>query len=221
MYKIAKLIFYGERVFLEASAIISMVILIAVPVLILAGFIFYFYRKEHPKAAKARGRQNNQSAVVNPARSFARSNSFRFIAPAKIKGNAAEINLDAVIVGYFGVLGVISLGYNGAVYGSDNDDDWLQVGEDETREYFESPVLEASAGVRAIRDALFAAKLKKVPVEVVYVFADPKVQLAVPRSLNVLKVKNFKALLKKDKYLEDTGLDLDAVENALRNAIIE
>lgn len=188
-----------------------------------AVLLYVFYRRQNPakEKGKAHGREFNREKVVNTTRHFASQNSFRFIAPAKLARNGAVAGLDALVVGYFGVLGVISLGYSGEIYGDAADETWLQVAADGTRTRFENPVNEAAAAVRVIRDALFGQKMKKVPVEVVYVFATPDAQLAMPRSLSPLRAKAYKAMLKKDKYLEDCGLDLDTVETALKSALVE
>lgn len=192
-------------------------------VLVFVLLMVVVYRRANPKKGKgkSRGRDFNREKVVRAARRFASQNSFRFIAPARMAKNGAVADLDAIVVGYFGVLGVISLGYSGEIYGDPNEDTWLQVAPDGTRTRFENPVDEAAAAVRVVRDALFGQKMKKVPVEVVYVFATPDAQLAVPRSMAPMRLKQYKDLLKKDKYLEDCGLDLDAVEAALKDALEE
>lgn len=192
-------------------------------VLVFILLMVFVYRRSNPKKGKGKnhGRAFNSEKVVAAARRFAGQNSFRFIAPARLGKDGAVADLDAVVVGYFGVLGVISLGYSGEIYGEAGEDTWLQVAPDGTRTRFENPVNAAAAAVRVVRDALFGQKMKKVPVEVVYVFATPDAQLAVPRSMAPMRLKQFKELLKKEKYLEDCGLDLDTVEGALRGALEE
>ena len=192
-------------------------------VLVFVLLMVVVYRGRNPKKGKGKnhGREFNREKVVAAARRFAGQNSFRFIAPARLAKDGAVANLDAIVVGYFGVLGVICLGYSGEIYGDPGEATWLQVAPDGTRTRFENPASEAAAAVRVVRDALFGQKMKKVPVEVVHVFATPDAQLAVPRSMAPMRLKQFKDLLKKDKYLEDCGLDLDTVETALRSALEE
>lgn len=180
---------------------------------------FFYYRKNNPKKGKQRGRDNQAGRAVSALRSFARSNDSHIIAPAHLVKGERKANLDAVVVGYFGVLGVKALGYNGEIYGSSGDASWLQVSDDGTRTQFPNPILEASGDVRVLRDALFGSKLKQIPVEVVCVFTAKDAQLALPRNTGHLTMKDFKALLRKDKYREDAGHNLDAVEKALRAAL--
>lgn len=201
------------------SEVWVMVLWSALGIALIVGVVYLIYRKDHPPVRKTKGRESTTQSAVQALRSFARSNSFRFIAPARLVRGENTAKLDAVMVGYFGVLGLKALGYNGEIYGEAGDENWLQVGEDGQRNYFANPITEAAADVRVVRDALFTKKLKKVPVEVVCVFTNPKAQIALPRSTGHLNLKEFKALLRKDKYLEDTGLDLDAVEGALKDSL--
>lgn len=187
---------------------------------VVTAVIYFLYRRRNPEKylKGAAGRQTDDNKAVAAMRGFARSNSFKFIAPLQLQRGDEHAGLNAVVVGYFGVLGIIALGYNGEVYGSADDDTWLQVAPDGERRHFPNPGNEASSAVRAIRSVLFENKLKKVPVEVVYVFTNSKVQLGLPRSTGHLRMKEFKALLKKDKYMEDAGFELEAVEKALSAA---
>ncbi len=198
--------------------IVAIIILLVAIVVLLAFVGIYFYRKHHIPMVRQKDKNNKAGRAVAALQSFARGNRFRFIAPAHLVRGDKEARLDAIVVGYFGILGLVALGYNGEIYGEAGDAQWLQV-TDDGRRYFDNPVVEAAAAVRVIRDALFEKKLRKIPVEVVAVFTDPKVQLALPRSTGHLTVKDLKRQLRKEKYLDDTRLDLDEVENALRAAL--
>lgn len=157
--------------------------------------------------------------AVAAARRFARSNGFVCLAPAKLTGKGRAARLDAVVIGYFGVLGVKAYGFNGEIYGAPGEEEWLQVSPGGERRKFANPVNEANADVRVLRDVLFTARLKNVPVEVLCVFTDPKAQMAVSRGAGVFTLKAFKAQLEKDKYLEDKGFEPDKVRAALEAAM--
>lgn len=197
-------------------------VLLAVLFIVITGAIFYLiYRFRNPRAKKAQGRSNNAGKAVGLARRFARANDFKLIAPATLARKGMTAQLDAIVVGYFGVLGVKALGYSGAVYGSAEDDTWVQVAEDGQRNSFKNPITEAAGDVRVIRDALFSTKQKMVPVEVVCVFTEPSADIAVPRRTGHYTLKTFKELLGKEKYREDKGIDLDLVEKALQDSVVE
>ncbi len=198
--------------------IVAIIILLASVVVVLVFVGIYFYRKNHVPKVRQKGKNNKAGRAVAAMQSFARGNRFRLIAPAHLVRGDKEARLDALVVGYFGILGLVAVGYNGEIYGEANDAQWVQV-TDDGRRYFDNPVLEAAADVRVIRDALFEKKLRKIPVEVLAVFTDKNAQLALPRSTGHLTVKDLKKQLRKEKYLEDTKLDLDEVEKTLRAAL--
>lgn len=179
------------------------------------------YRKNNPKAKKAKGAASGIGGVVGVAKRFARSNGFKVIAPATLQRSGKTAQLDALVIGYFGVLGVKAYGYNGEIYGNATEENWLQVAGNGKRTPFKNPLQQAAADVRVIRDALFESKMKTIPVEVVCVFADPKAQIAVPGGAGYYTAKTFKQLLGKEKYLADKGLDLEKAEQALRAALAE
>lgn len=183
--------------------------------------VYLLVRKVFRRKPATRGAAAGAEKAAAAARNFARSNGFRFIAPAHLSAKGATADLDAIVVGYFGVLGLRAYGYNGEVYGSAGEKEWLQVSPREERTTFENPLTQASADVRVIRDVLFGQKLKQIPVEVLCVFTDAKVQLALPKDAGHYTLQSLKSQLSKEKYLEDKGFELEAVEKALRIAAKE
>lgn len=67
-----------------------------------------------------------------------------------------------------------------------------------------------------MRDALFSAKLKNVPVEAAVVFTNRSAQLALPRSTGHYTVKEFRTLLDKSKYTQDKRVDIQKTAGAVR-----
>lgn len=193
---------------------------VVVGIWVLAILAYLLYRRFKKNQGKGRGRDADAGKAASAMRGFAHSNDFRFISPATLSSGGKTASLDAIVVGYFGVLGLISLGYNGNVFGAPDEDEWLQVTKEEQRNYFPNPLDEASAAVRVIRDALSGPKTRRVPVEVACVFTSDKVELALPRSSTHYTMATFKKQLKREKYQEDCGLNLDEVEKAIRAALV-
>lgn len=182
---------------------------------LLVFLLWFIYRQRRPKTSAPTGKEYNVRAAVNAAKRFADSSGYQCIAPYSTTRDGKTATLDAVVVGYFGVLGVKALGYNGEVYGGADEERWLRVSDKGDRTYFANPMREAAADVRVLRDALFAEKLKQVPVEVVCVFTAKNAQLALPRTTGHFTLKEFKALLRKEKYQEDKGTDIEKAKAAL------
>lgn len=153
-------------------------------------------------------------AVVRAVRRFAAAEGYAAIAPVQVQGSKDAADLDVVLVGWFGVLGVKCLGYGGEVYGSADEPQWTQV-LPQGRRTFENPMTRAGKSARALRDALFAAKLKNVPVETVVVFTNPAASLNLPRSTGHYTEKTFLAFLKGGHFLEDKKVEVEPVAAAL------
>ncbi len=189
-------------------------ILILGSVAVLAiGFVIVliYYKHKHPTAKDNKGRNQGTQKAVRILKSFARANGYRFLAPVP---GAPHAQVDAVAVGVFGVIGVKAYGYNGEIYGTEQDKEWLRVGHQDTRERFPNPILEANQDVQALRSVLQKTKARNVPIEVAVVFTNRKAQLAVGRGSEVLKNKEWKALLRRDKYQQEKGVDMDKVYEA-------
>ena len=200
-----------------SESAMTTVIWIAVVVVVAGGYFLYQYLKK--RKSPAAGRDKGAGKAVSVMHAFARANGFRFFGPGtyqSAKGGTGR--LDAVVAGYFGILGVKALGYNGEIYGAAGEEEWLQVAPDGARQKFANPVSEASADMRVLRDVLFAAKMRQVPVEIVCVFTSKKAQLALPKNTGHYTMKEFKSLLQKDKYLADKGIDLDKLAGVLQTA---
>lgn len=202
----------------EWTIFITTTVIIVASIAIIAWF---YNKKDDKKGKKCKGRNDKSGKAVAAAKTFSRSNSFKCISPAQLVRGDKIANLDAIIVGYFGILAVKEYGYNGEIYGAANDEKWLQIAENGQRNYFANPIIEASADVRVIRDALFEIKLRQIPVEVVCVFSDTKAQLALGKKTEYYTLKSFKNLIQKEKYMVDKGFDLEQVETVLRKSCNE
>lgn len=152
-------------------------------------------------------------AVVRQLRRYAALHEYKVVAPVALTGVHGTTDLDAVLVGWFGVLGVKCLGYGGEVYGSPDEAEWVQT-VNGTRRKFKNPIARAKQSGLVLRDALFAAGLKSVPVETVVVFTGKRVQLALPRSTGHYTEKSFSAYLKSSRFEEDKKIQVEPVAAA-------
>ena len=174
-------------------------------------------RKDKAKRAKDLGAKS-AAAPLKAAKRFAVLHQYEVVSPGNVVSGDKESGVDFILVGCFGVLCVKCLGMAGTVYGAANESEWSRM-DASGRTAFPNPLDEASAATRVVRDVLFAAKRKNVPVETVCVFTNPKVELALPRGTGHYTLKEFKNLLQKDKYLYDKGVDEKAVAQLLREAV--
>lgn len=155
--------------------------------------------------------------ILGAARRFAALHQYEVIEASRIEANGKSADIDFAVVGCFGVLCVKCVGLCGTIYGGADEDEWARVKND-ARETFANPIRECAAVTRVVRDVLFAAKRKNVPVETVCVFTNPKAELVLPRGTGHLTAQEFRSMLGRGKYLYDKGVDEKAVAELLRAA---
>lgn len=211
---------------MQPSDIIFIIAMVAVGLLAFAVsmYMVHLMRGKQEKSAPARAGQapaalpddehKGADGVVRALRRYAAVQDYTVIAPVDLTGTKDAADLDAVLVGWFGVLGVKCLGYGGTVYGSPDEAQWVQV-LNGARRSFENPMQKAQKSARAVRDVLFSAKLKSVPVETVVVFTNKGAQLNLPRSTGHYTEKTFAAYLKSDRFSEDKHIEVEPVAAAL------
>lgn len=191
---------------------------VIIPLVLIAVLITVFIvtqdddkKKKGPRHART---DKNVGAAAGALKAWAVRSRCRVLGPVTLSKNGRTAHLDAVLVGWFGVLGLKSFGYNGQVYGNAGDAQWLWVSAGK-RENFANPIDECALAARLMREALMGAGVRSPLCEATYVFTDPKVELCIPRSVGAMKLREFKSYLRKDKFAEDKGYDLDVLCRAL------
>lgn len=168
--------------------------------------------KRGPRRAKANVKTD---AAVTLMKRFALRNDGKVLGPMTLRRGEQEVRLDSVVVGWFGVLGVKALGYNGKIYGNPQDKDWLWTSVDR-REAFANPINECALAARVMREALMNAGIRSPETEAVFVFTDDKAELNIPRSVAPMHLKDLRAYLRKDKFRADKGFDVEKMVAALQ-----
>lgn len=194
----------------------SSIILTVLAVIALVFLYVFTFKKEllHGKPKDLQGPAAARKPLA-AAKRMAAVNQYEVITPAVLEKNGTSTDLDFILVGIFGLLCVKCVGLGGEIYGSAGDAMWLQVC-GEKRQSFENPLRRAERDTRLVRDVLFSAKMKNVPVEAAVVFTNKNAQLALPRSTGHYKVKDFRALLDKSKFTQDKHIDIAKVVAALQ-----
>lgn len=158
-------------------------------------------------------------ALCAMCKRFAVMQGYKSIGPCTFVKGDKTASADMIIVGYFGVFAVKSIGIGGEIYGEANSAQWLHVATDGTRQSFDNPLTECALCARLIREALFVEKINNINVECIAVFINKKASIAVPKSCDAMPIKAFKKLLEKSKYLEDKGIDVEKATAAILNAV--
>lgn len=201
----------------------NLVFALIVIVVAIAAFAFFSGNRddglEKPRKAKNLNDSKKNAEALGVTKRFAALHQYQVIVPAQIAKDGKFADLDFILVGWFGLLCVKCIGLGGQIYGSLEDEMWLQLDGDK-RVSFANPMRAAEADTRLVRDTLFAAKLRNIPVETVCVFTNKKATLLLPRTTGHYTLKEFKALLNKSKYDQDKGVDIPKTVEAVKKWVV-
>ena len=122
---------------IQIAAVLVVVVIFGVAVYLLSP------ARKTEKAAKAGpipdDEHENAEAVLRQLRRYAATNEFRVVEPVQIGNDKISADLDALLVGWFGVLGVKCLGYGGTIYGQASDSEWVQEMNGQRRVFAQPP----------------------------------------------------------------------------------
>ena len=209
-----------------AEALQTILTVVALLILLVGTIVLTIYtmRKLNGKDMKKEIKQGSplpddehkgREAVVRQLVRYAAANEYKVVEPIALTGTHGTTDLDAVLVGWFGILGVKCLGYGGDVYGSRDEADWVQ-SYGGSRRSFQNPLTRAEASGRVIRDVLFEAGMKNIPVETAVIFTGKNTQLMLPRSTGHYTLQSFAAYLKSGHFTEDKNVQVEPVAQLLR-----
>lgn len=189
------------------------IVILVVVVAALAFAVYSFFRggdKEEKRSRKSKdlSAQRSAASARRVAESWTHARGGKVYGPVNIEINGRSMQADFMVVGFYGITAVRCVGYGGEIYGTKDEAEWLHIVKGE-REHVPNPMLGLTEGARVIRDTLFAAKQKNVPVEMVTVFTNDKLKIAVPPSVGFYTVKSWKKNMQRDKYTQDKKVDVD------------
>ncbi len=196
------------------TQLFSILLLLVIAVL---GFSLYIFmqRRKNPSARHNKPRTYASAKAVRILRRFSTSNGYHFLADVQLENGT---QLSGLCIGEFGLLGIKTYGYNGHIYGNIADKNWLRVGYEDTREYFPNPIPEANQDIQSLRKMLQKTKAYNSPIEIVAVFTNASAEMAVEKKSGILQTKDLKALLNRDKYQKQNGVDQDLVISILQGS---
>lgn|GEM_PF-2651372 len=194
----------------------TIIFIVAALVIVIGYFSIKRYREV--VLPKKRLENNNYDRSIKSVKriveAYVRRNDGRLIYAIEIGSNRTKGSADIILIGYFGVLVLVTCDLAGEIYANEKDAKLTQIVGDQRRSH-ENPILKVNTATKAVAELLREKRVYKVPVEGRVVFTGKKANINVPRSLNVSTLKELTALLKTNKYLDDKKVDVDKATNAL------
>lgn len=145
-------------------------------------------------------------------RRFGLIRGFKVLTNIKVGG----VVIENMLIGYFGILIVRTLGAKAEFYGTLDGDSWSLVigGKKET---VDNPVKQLQAEAAALRGFFSGKKVYNIPVEtVVYLPSkSSKFALYITNNGEILTAGKLSAYLNTTKFEKDTGLDINKITGAL------
>ena len=147
---------------------------------------------------------------------FALPRGFKVLKNVQIGTNDKSIIAENILIGYFGILIVRTLGAKGSYYGTLESDKWSIV-RDEKKAYLPNAVLQLKQDEAAVR-AVFANKnIYNIPIEYVVYMTNKsnKTQLHITNSGEILTPGKLGGYLNKTKFEKDAGIDVKKIASVL------
>jgi len=194
----------------------AIVFILAALIIILGYIIIKRYRDE--VAPKKRLESNDYDKSIKIVKriteKYVRRNDGRAIYSIEVGSNKTKGSADIILVGYFGVLVIITCALSGDLFVNDKDSTLTQIVKNERRSH-PNPIIKAKTAEKAVSELLREKRVFKVPTEFCVVFTGKKVNANVPRSLNGYTPKELSNALATDRFLDDKKVDVDTVTNAI------
>ncbi|MEG0021057.1 MAG: NERD domain-containing protein [Oscillospiraceae bacterium] len=166
--------------------------------------------KKKVKASDDKGEDN----LLKVLKRFASVKNFDVLPKTTLKIEDTQFTFDAILVGFFGTIGISSVNLSGEIYGETNSDQWAQVLEGKRAE-FANPLKEMNGSVRFFKEIYKEEKVKCGSVDSLVVFTSKKVQLYAGKKSPAISIDKLYSKLDVEKYLTDNGGDMEAMKAAI------
>lgn len=143
---------------------------------------------------------------------------YRLLENVEVTDKGYRIKTDFIVVGIFGVLLVNVFPYDADLYGNDGDSMWMMKKSQTDRRSLRNPIDACDRVVNALRERFAKEKVYKIPMEQFYIYPCRKFKCFVADRYPVYPLAKFKAILTRDKYHEEKHIDMERLEELIRQA---
>lgn len=162
-----------------------------------------------------KNKNSGHKKVTNLLKKYAFLRSFKVLIDYKFEHKGKIVQIDNILVGFFGVIVVTDLNYSGEVYiEADKNSEWLNI-KDNKKTRFENSLNQNIEYCNSIKMMLRKEKILNVQIESLVVFTDNQVELYKPNKTPIILLKDLSKLLHLAKYEIDNEYDVDEIVEIL------
>ena len=194
--------------------------LIAVLILTAIGIGTYFFMKKYhsdirpKKLSEKESDEKAKEALKTEFTSYIRRNGGKALYDWNPKSDGCYPN--GILIGHFGVFVSVGCDLSGELYTDDKSPTITKIVLDD-KDFYPNPFQELRNTERDIIDILRNNKIYRTSVFAAVFFSNKNAKINIPRSNHYLTPKTLKKELRKDQFIEDKGVDIDIVFEALSN----
>ena len=187
-------------------------VIVGIPVLI-AGIIALLYYFLHVRNTEGAGAVERTTRLL---RRFAVMRRYQVLSNVCFTYKGRDYKIENMLIGYFGILLVHTLGGRGSYYGQMDGDQWQRVLEKD-KNVFPNPIKQQEEAIMALRGIFAQNKVYNVPVERIVVLTDTskKTMMYISHGGQILMPGKLKGMLNKSKYENDAGVDVARVAQVI------
>lgn len=147
---------------------------------------------------------------------FGLPRGFKVLSNVVLTDGSGETSIENMLIGYFGILLIRTLGTRGEYYGTLDSESWTLAAKDK-KHVLENPVKRLEREEAALRAIFSKNKIYNVPIErLVYVSnKSGKTAVYVTHSGEILSAGKLSSYLEKSRFEKDAGLDVKKIASVV------
>lgn len=199
------------------SDVAGIILIVVFVVLLFLGGILYvlWYLTGNVFNPAGKGADGKTRRIMQ---TYAFPRRFKVLSDITLEVDGKSVYIQNMLIGFFGILMVHTLGARGEYYGSLDGKEWItSEKEGKNRKTFPNPILEQQRAASLMRQVFSKHKLYNIPIEnIIYVSSRAKATgVFITHKNEILLSGKLKGYLQKTKFDADLGMDVEKITAAL------
>lgn len=192
---------------------VDSIVIFLISVIIIVFFVLFLYLRHEVLEPGEKAAAKATRGILSR---FGLLRGFKTLSNVVVKDNGGDVVIENMLIGYFGILLVRTLGARGEYYGTLDGEHWTLTAKDK-KQILENPVKHLDREAAALRTALSKSKIYNIPIERIVYLSNKsrKTALYVTHNGEILLSGKLAGYLQKTKFEKDIGLDVKKIEDAV------